>query len=132
MGIFTRERDWERGEGGEIRHVPMEGEREEKATRLEMRKYNELGGAAYLSGCGHTYPGVLPLVGHRDDVLIKEMSPISRSITPSQPLLRRRGALGIPFQPRLYDVMIELLRPQQTWKERRKKERRRRAMNIGL
>ena len=55
-------------------------------------------------------PWILPLVWHGDDVLIIKVRPFLVAAVPA--LRRWRGARGIALQPRLYVVMIKLLRPQ--------------------
>jgi hypothetical protein len=62
----------------------------------------------------HIYdlPGVLPLVGYRYDVAIKEMCPV---VVPASQTRGRRGRhLGVALQPVLDDVVVELFRPQET------------------
>ena len=54
-------------------------------------------------------PGVLPLVGHRDDIAVKEMGPL---VVPALlPGWGRRWLVGIAFEPIFDDIMIELLGP---------------------
>ena len=55
-------------------------------------------------------PGVLPLVGHRDDVGVVEM--VQSLLRPSAGGGRRRLA-GVAVQPVADDVVVELLRPEQ-------------------
>ncbi len=62
----------------------------------------------------HTYPWIFPLVGHGDDVSVEEVTPISRCIPAIVAFLWWWDHLWITFQPRLYHIMVELLRPQQT------------------
>ena len=59
-------------------------------------------------------PGVLPLVRHRDDVGVVQMPPFM--IAALLPFARRRRHGGIAVEPFLDDIMIELLRPQETGK----------------
>ena len=56
-------------------------------------------------------PGVLPLVGHRDDVAVVEVPPLG--VAPRQPARGRRWHRGIAVEPGADVVVIELLRPEQ-------------------
>ncbi len=56
-------------------------------------------------------PGILPLVGHRDDVAGEDIGPVA--VAPAQPLGRRRRVIRVALQPVLDDVMVELLRPEE-------------------
>ena len=56
-------------------------------------------------------PRVLPFVRHREHVAIEHMRPVG--VSPVQSLRRRTGLLGIPLEPVVHDVVIELFRPQQ-------------------
>src|SRR5271165_1034908 len=59
-------------------------------------------------------PGILPLVRHRDDISIEKVRPVF--VATIQPLRRRWRAGRIALQPLALDVMIKLLRPQQSGK----------------
>ena len=58
--------------------------------------------------CG--VPGILPLVGHRNDVGVIEVGPLV--VAPVDPLGRRRRRPGIALEPVADHIVIELLRPQ--------------------
>ena len=58
------------------------------------------------------YPGVLPLVRHGDHVSVKEMFPVLGIAAPPAGLWRLR-LLRISLHPRLHDVVVELLGPQE-------------------
>ena len=51
-------------------------------------------------------PGVFPLVGHGDDVVVIEVGPILVAAFLS--VSGRHGAGGIAFEPRLHVVVIKL------------------------
>src|SRR5206468_10196935 len=55
-------------------------------------------------------PWEFPLIRHRHDTLVVEMTP-SR-VASLFTFLRRRGKRGITIQPLLYDVMVELFAPK--------------------
>ena len=57
--------------------------------------------------CG--IPGILPLVGHGDDVGVVEMQPVV--IASSGALRGRRRMAGITIEPLPDNVVIELFRP---------------------
>jgi hypothetical protein len=56
-------------------------------------------------------PGVLPLVGHRDDVVVVEVLPLAVASGPAADRRRRPG--GIAVEPAANVVVEELLAPQQ-------------------
>ena len=55
-------------------------------------------------------PGILPLVGHGDDVGVVQMRPVG--IAPVQPLGRRRRLPRISVEPGIHVVGVKLLAPQ--------------------
>ena len=55
-------------------------------------------------------PGVLPLVRHRDHVAVVDVAP--RRVAALQALGRRRRLTGIPAQPAVDVVVVELLAPE--------------------
>ena len=56
-------------------------------------------------------PGVLPLVGHRDDVAVEQVRPVGVAALGAAG--RRRGLRRIALEPVLDDVVVELLAPEQ-------------------
>ena len=56
-------------------------------------------------------PRVLPLVRHRDHVVVVEMPPLG--VAPLPALRRRRGLAGIALEPAPDVVVVPLLRPEQ-------------------
>ena len=59
--------------------------------------------------CVLAYPWILPLVRHGDDVPVEQVLPVTRGVAPVETLGRGLGGVGIPLQPGLDDVMVELL-----------------------
>ena len=57
-----------------------------------------------------THPGILPLVRHGDDVTVEEVNPLLGIAAPPAALGGVR-MLRVSLQPRLHNVVVELLRP---------------------
>ena len=89
-------------------HVPLAQHQNElllRELRIDEGKRNTVEGK--VPGC---IPGVLPFVGHGDDVRIVEMAPFP--VSPVCALSGRRWLSRIAIEPLLHDVVIELLGPQ--------------------
>ncbi len=91
-------------------HVPF-AEHEHELLFSEIR-VDESERDAVKSQVPRGIPGIFPLVGHGDDVGVVEVQPIM--IAAGGAFRRRRRIAGITRQPLFYDVVVELLRPQES------------------
>ena len=93
-------------------HVPLAQHQDELILgkiRIHQRQRNAV---KRQVPCG--VPGILPFVGHGDDVGVVQMRPLV--IAAVAALRRRRRIARIAFEPLLHHVVIELLGPQHAGK----------------
>ena len=82
------------------------------AVTLHIKKSPQPSISLNPSTTSPAHPGILPLVGHGDDVPVEEVSPV---LSVAAPLagLRGFGLVRVSINPGLHDVVVELLGPQQ-------------------
>jgi hypothetical protein len=89
-------------------HVPLAGHEQE--LLLGKIRIDDGERDAVESQIPSGVPGVLPFVGHRNNIGVVKVTPFM--IAPVQSFLRRVGAGRVAFEPAIYVVVIKLLTPQ--------------------
>ncbi len=90
-------------------HVPLA--REQGELLLGELGVEERDGDGVKREIPRRVPGVLPLVGHREDLTVEEVGPLG--VLAASPLWGRRGALRVAAEPALDVEAVELLRPEE-------------------
>ena len=90
-------------------HVPFTEKQQQLVSgeqTINVRHRDHMEGE--IPGC---IPWILPLVGHRDDVPVEQVWPVS--VTNLPPGLRDRRHVRVTLDPVLHHVVVKLLGPQQ-------------------
>ena len=93
-------------------HVPLAQQQDELVlgiVRIDQGQWHAVEGQ--VPG---RVPGILPLIRHRDHVLVVQVGPVA--VAPALALLRRRRTCRIALQPGTQVVVIVLLGPEQPGK----------------